>query len=77
MSSFHTRSRFTDYYYDNAGRLIAECWEENFSNFTSITSRLEFLYDESGIIGFKYIRNGVDKGVYYYQRNLQSNAFTI
>ena len=77
MSSFHTRSRFTDYYYDHSGRLIAECWEESFSDFTSITSRLEFLYDESGMIGFKYIRNGVDKGAFYYQRNLQGDVIGI
>ena len=77
MSNFHTRSRCSDYYYDHGGRLVAECWEENFSDFTSIVSRLEFLYDESGIIGFKYIKNGVDKGAYYYQRNLQGDVVCI
>ena len=73
----YTTSRNAKYYYDNAGRLIAENRVENFSDFTQDSRRIEYLYDESGMIGFRYIRNGVDKGVYYYQRNLQGDVVTI
>ena len=73
----YTTSKNTKYYYDHGGRLIAEYCVENFSDFTQESTRLEYLYDESGMIGFKYYASGVDMGAYYYQRNLQGDVVTI
>ncbi len=67
----------TNYYYDHAGRLLAEYCVENYSNFTQSSTRLEYLYDGNKKIGFVYTAGGVNKGAYYFQRNLQGDIIAI
>lgn len=50
---------------------------ENYSDFTQTSTKLEYLYDESGMIGFTYNTSGVDKGAYYFQRNLLGDVVAI
>jgi len=65
------------YNYDNSGRLIREFSTEYFTESASVTRELIFLYDESGMIGYTYSRNGATPQAYYYQRNLLGDVIAI
>ena len=69
----------TTYNYDNSGRLIREyCTEEyTYSGGSTGTREFIYLYDESGMIGVLYSRNGASLQPYYYQRNAQGDVIAI
>ena len=73
----YTTRATTTYTYDNAGKLIREYRSEVFKSLSTSNREFIYLYDESGMIGFNYILNGVDKGVFYYKRNLQGDVVAI
>ena len=69
----------TTYNYDNSGRLIREyCTEEyTYSGGSTGTREFIYLYDESGMIGVLYSRNGASLQPYYYRRNAQGDVIAI
>ncbi len=67
----------TTYYYDNSGRLIREYITEFYYESNNQTYELIYLYDESGIIGVMYSRNGVPLQPYYYDRNHRGDVIAI
>lgn len=67
----------TTYDYDSSGRLIREFRTEYFTESASLTHELIYLYDESGIIGLMYSRNGAAPQPYYYRRNPQGDVVAI
>ena len=64
------------YFYDHAGRLIAETTTKTLYNVGTSTEKIVFLYDESGIVGMEY-SVGNDMNIYYFQRNLQGDVVGI
>lgn len=64
------------YYYDHAGRLIAETAEKTYHQADATSERIVFLYDESGIIGMVRTVNGA-ANTYYFQRNLLGDVVAI
>ena len=64
------------YYYDHAGRLIAEDVTKTYYGEGTTTENIVFLYDESGIIGMELTTGGVSS-LYYFQRNLQGDVVAI
>ena len=64
------------YYYDHAGRLIAEDVIKTYYGEGTTTENIVFLYDESGIIGMVHTV-GSTANTYYFQRNLQGDVVAI
>ena len=64
------------FYYDNAGRLLTESINETAYGIGNTSRAINFIYDESSMIGFEY-SNGTDESVYYYQRNLLGDVIAI
>ena len=64
------------YYYDHAGRLIAEDVTKTYYGEGTTTENIVFLYDESGIIGMELTTGGATN-LYYFQRNLQGDVVSI
>ena len=64
------------FYYDNAGRLLTESINETAYGVGNTSRAINFIYDESSMIGFEY-SNGTDESVYYYQRNLLGDVIAI
>ena len=67
----------TTYDYDSSGKLIREFRTEYFTESASLTRELIYLYDESGMIGVMYSRNGAAPQPYYYRRNPQGDVVAI
>ena len=57
--------------------MIREYRNEIYKSFDSTKIELIYLYDESGVVGFNYTLNDVDKGVFYYHRNLQGDVIAV
>ena len=57
------------YDYDQSGRLIAESKTNEYYGELSDSEKIVFLYDEAGMVGFVYTRNGTSN-TYYYDRNM-------
>jgi RHS repeat-associated protein len=66
----------TSYRYDHFGRLHSESTTRKLYGIGIDTSKIEYLYDESGVVGFKYTSAGVTTP-YYYRRNLQGDVIEI
>ena len=64
------------YYYDHAGRLVAEEISKTVHGTGTVTERIVFLYDESSIIGMEHTTGGVSTR-YYFQRNLLGDVQAI
>ena len=64
------------YRYDHFGRLHSESTTQTLYGIGSDTTKIEYLYDESGVVGFKYTYAGVTTP-YYYRRNLQGDVIEI
>ena len=67
----------TKYTYDESGRLIHEFYTEYYDTGSTITKDFIYLYDETGIIGFVFSKNGGQASTYYYHRNLQGDVIAI
>ena len=66
----------TSYRYDHFGRLHSESTTKTLYGIGTDTTKIEYLYDESGVVGFKYTSAGVTTP-YYYRRNLQGDVIEI
>ena len=66
----------TSYRYDHFGRLHSESTTKMLYGIGSATTKIEYLYDESRAIGFRYTYAGVTTP-YYYRRNLQGDVIEI
>ena len=66
----------TSYRYDHFGRLHSESTTKTLYGIGTDTTKIEYLYDESGVVGFKYTYAGVTTP-YYYRRNLQGDVIEI
>ena len=64
------------YYYDHAGRLVAEETSKTVHGTGTVTERIVFLYDESSVIGIEHTTGGVSPR-YYFQRNLLGDVQAI
>ena len=64
------------YYYDHAGRLVAEETSKTIQGTGTATERIVFLYDESSVIGMEHTSGGVSTR-YYFQRNLLGDVQAI
>ena len=64
------------YYYDHAGRLVAEETSKTVQGTGTVTERIVFLYDESSVIGMEHTTGGVSTR-YYFQRNLLGDVQAI
>ena len=64
------------YYYDHAGRLVAEETSKTIQGTGTVTERIVFLYDESSVIGMEHTSGGVSTR-YYFQRNLLGDVQAI
>ena len=64
------------YYYDHAGRLIAETINKSYYNASATVEHIVYLYDENSIVGIDYTSNGATYR-YFFQRNLQGDVTAI
>ena len=72
-----TIGKNTRYTYDESGRLIREHSIEYYTESASVTRELIYLYDESGVIGVAYSRDGGSYTPYYYRRNAFGDVIAI
>ena len=64
--------------YDHLGRLIAENIDKTFHGVGTESSKIVYLYDESGIIGMQYTNSTTaTTNTYYFLRNLQGDVVAI
>lgn len=70
-------SSTTEYTYDNSGRLIRESYSGRYNDNTTVTREFVFLYDENGIVGTMFSKNGATATPYFYRRNLQGDVTAI
>ena len=70
-------SSTTEYTYDNSGRLIRESYSGRYNDNTTVTREYIFLYDESGIVGCLFAKNGATPAAYFYRKNLQGDVTAI
>ena len=70
-------SSTTTYTYDNSGRLIREYCTESYYESDDQTREFIYLYDESGMIGVMYSKNGATASRYYYDRNIRGDVIAI
>ena len=64
--------------YDHAGRLVAENIDKTFYGVGTESSKIVYLYDESGIIGMQYTNSTTaTTNTYYFLRNLQGDVIAI
>ena len=64
--------------YDHLGRLIAENIDKTFYGVGTESSKIVYLYDESGIIGMQYTNSTTaTTNTYYFLRNLQGDVIAI
>ncbi|MBR3875514.1 MAG: RHS repeat-associated core domain-containing protein [Clostridia bacterium] len=70
-------SSTTEYTYDNSGRLVNERCVSVYDDNSTETHEFTYLYDESGIIGAMFSKNGATATPYYYRRNLQGDVTAI
>lgn len=69
-------SKTSSYNYDSQGRLVNEIIVLNYSDNTTIKKKLEFIYEESQIIGVTYTTT--DNSVtYYYEKNIYNDVIGI
>ena len=69
-----------DYTYDNSGRLVRDYYTHQFTYAGAsapTTKEFIFLYDESSVIGVRYINNGASTTDYYYVKNLLGDVTAI
>lgn len=72
----HLISKTSSYNYDSQGRLVNEIIVLNYSDNTTIKKKLEFIYEESQIIGVTYTTT--DNSVtYYYEKNIYNDVIGI
>ena len=79
-TSDYSYTETRDYTYDNSGRLIREYYTNQFTYSGAgapTTKEFIFLYDESGIVGVRYINNGASTTDYYYVKNQQGDVTAI
>ena len=62
--------------YDHSGRLIYETNTKTYYQEGSETYEIVYLYDDSGVVGMAYIKNGVTSA-YYFQKNLMGDVVAI
>ena len=65
-----------DYTYDHSGRLICETIYKTLYGIGNESSKIVYLYDESGIVGIQYTI-GTTTNTYYFLRNLQGDVIAI
>ena len=65
-----------NFFYDHAGRLIAESGSKTYYGTGAENESIVYLYDENAIIGMEYTLNGATSR-YYFQRNLQGDVVAI
>ena len=70
-------SSTTTYTYDNSGRLIREYCTESYYESDDQTREFIYLYDDSGITGVMYSKNGSAASLYYYDRNHRGDVIAI
>ena len=70
-------SSTTEYTYDNSGRLIRESYSGRYNDNTTVSREYIFLYDESGIVGCLFAKNGATPAAYFYRKNLQGDVTAI
>jgi RHS repeat-associated protein len=62
--------------YDHSGRLIYETNTKTYYQEGSETYEIVYLYDDNGVVGMAYIKNGVTSS-YYFQKNLMGDVVAI
>ena len=62
--------------YDHSGRLIYETNTKTYYQEGSETYEIVYLYDDSGVVGMAYIKNGVTSA-YYFQKNLMGDVVAV
>ena len=62
--------------YDHSGRLIYETNTKTYYQEGSETYEIIYLYDDSGVVGMAYIKNG-ETSAYYFQKNLMGDVVAI
>lgn len=67
----------TEYYYDDAGRLMREVCTEHYMHGATTVYELIYLYNESGMIGVRLSVNGGAFTDYYYRRNALGDVIAI
>ena len=73
----YIKTETTSYTYDNSGRLVNERCVSVYDDNSTETHEFTYLYDESGIIGTMFSKNGATATPYYYRRNLQGDVTAI
>ena len=73
----YIKAETTSYTYDNSGRLVNERCVSVYNDNSAETHEFTYLYDESGIVGAMFSKNGVAATPYYYRRNLQGDVTAI
>ena len=76
-TSDYSYTYVTTYDYDSSGRLIREYCTERYIGGNTTTRELIFLYDESGIVGVAYSKNGAASASDYFHKNLQGDVIAI
>ena len=67
-----------DYTYDHSGRLICETIYKTLYGIGNESSKIVYLYDESGIVGMQYSNDTTaTTNTYYFLRNLQGDVIAI
>ena len=67
-----------DYTYDHSGRLICEDISKTLYGIGNESSKIVYLYDESGIVGMQYSNDTTaTTNTYYFLRNLQGDVIAI
>ena len=61
---------------DKSGRLIYETNTKTYYQEGSETYEIVYLYDDSGVVGMAYIKNGVTSA-YYFQKNLMGDVVAV
>ena len=69
-------SKTSSYNYDSQGRLVNEIIVLNYSDNTTIKKKLEFIYEESQIIGVTYTTTD-NSMTYYYEKNIYNDVIGI
>ena len=73
----YIKNETTSYTYDNSGRLVNERCVSVYDDNSTETHEFTYLYDESGIVGAMFSKNGATATPYYYRRNLQGDVTAI
>ena len=69
-------NRNTQFNYDHSGRLINEIIVNTCYNGSTISEKIEYIYDVNTIIGMKYTK-GSNTNTYYFERNILGDVLGI